>query len=151
MRVRHDAHEIGVQGKRVAAADAEVGDARRHHRKLAAEVDHVHHLARRLLLEPDADPARIGFQLSGANVVHLSRDIAARWNHRRRIGRGDRRPHPGHEAAHERGPRLAVVANRRHPKPDPVRILKATGPVVRVAKAVAAAMLANGLFHRLPR
>ena len=151
MRVRHDAHEIGVLGQRVAAADAEVGDARRHHRKIAAEVDHVHHRAWRLLVEPDADPARIGFQLSGADIVHLSRDIAACRNHPRRIGRGDCRPHPRHEAADERGPRLAVVANRRHPESDAVRILKATAPVVRVAEAVAAAMLPNGLLHGLPR
>jgi hypothetical protein len=96
-------------------------------------------------------PARIGLEFSGADIVHLSRDVTARRDHHGRIVRGDRRPHPRHVAAHERGPRLAVVANGRHPKPDAVRILKATGPVVGMAEAVAAAMLPHGLLGRLPR
>ena len=68
----HDPHEIRILGKRIAAADAEVSDAWRHHRKITAQVDHVHHLARRLLLEPEADPARLGLEFSGTDMVHLS-------------------------------------------------------------------------------
>ena len=151
VRVGYDTHEIRILGKGVAALDAEVGDARRHHRKIAGEVDHVRHFAWRLLLEPDADPARIGLELSGADIVHLSRDVAACRNHDRRIGGGDQRPHPRHVAADKRGPRLPVVANGRHSKPDAVRILKAARTIVGMVEAVAAAMLPDGLLGRLPR
>ena len=151
VRVGHDAHKIRILGKRVATLDAEVSDARRHHRKIAGEEDHVRHVAWRPLLEPDADPARIGLEFSGADIVHLSRDVGTRRNHDHRIGGGDDRPHPRHVTADKRGPRLPVVANGRHPKPDAVRILKASCPVVGMAETVAATMLPDGLLGRLPR
>ena len=151
MGVGHDAHEIRILGKRPAAADAEVSDARRHHRKITGEIDHVHHSERRRLLEPETDPARLGLEFSGTDVVHLSRDVTARRDHHGRIVGSDCRPDSGHKPSHERGPRLPVFANGRHPKPDAVRILKASRPVIGMAEAVAAAMLPHGLLGRLPR
>jgi hypothetical protein len=149
--VRHDPHEIGILGERPVAADVEVGDTRWHHGKIAGEIDHVHHLARRLLLEPDPHATRIGLELSGADVVRLHGDVAAGRNHEGGVGGGDRRPDTWHEAGEERGPRLTVVAHRRHPKPDAVRVLKASRPVIGMAEALPPTMVPHRLLHSFPR